>query len=211
MRWRFSAEECCSFLPTCRRSGRTSACAHSTTARRSASPFTIPAETFAERAPASHFPPTTSGNFPPRSSPDCRRSRPTAGSWSASPTSPDAPSSTAQSSTTRPRTARTAWRRSSKRHAELRPAALPVLQREREAVVVQDLGHDGEPEAAAFALGGEKGREELVARGGIDAAAGIGDGERAIPERDRDLAILADRLHRVADDVDDDLLELALI
>src|SRR3954453_3102570 len=200
MRWRFSAGECCSFLPTCPRSGRTSACAHSTTARRSASPFTIPAETFAERAPASHFPPTTSDNFPPRSSPDCRRSRPTAGTWSASPTSPDAPSSTARSSTTRPRTARTVWPRSSKRHAELRPAALPILQREREAVVVQDFGDDGQPESAAFPLGGEEAREELVAGSRIDSAAGVGDGEHSIAERDRDLAILADRLHGVADD-----------
>src|SRR3954447_4590308 len=73
-------------------------------------------------------------------------------------------------------------RRSSKRDPELRPAALPVLQREREAVIVQDFRDDGEAEAAAFALGGEEGREKLVARGRIDSAAGVGNGEHTIVE-----------------------------
>src|SRR5438270_14043636 len=104
----------------------------------------------------------------------------------------DAPSSTARSSTTAPRTAPSGWPTSSNRDPEFRPAALPVLQREREAVVVQDLGDDGQTEAAAFAFGGEEGREDLVARGRIDAAAAVGDSECVFTQPHRDLAVLAD-------------------
>src|SRR5207302_9553412 len=123
----------------------------------------------------------------------------------------DAPSSTARSSTTAPRTVPSGWPTSSNRDPEFRPAALPVLQREQKAVVVQDLGDDGQTEAAAFAFGSDEGREDLVARGRIDSAAAVRDSERVVAERDRDLAVLADRLHGVADHVDDDLLELALL
>src|SRR4051812_23087354 len=66
-------------------------------------------------------------------------------------------------------------------------AARPVLQRESEAMVRENLLHEDEAETAAVAFRAEERSEELVAHGISDAVTGVGDGQTTTPQRDADL------------------------
>ena len=66
-------------------------------------------------------------------------------------------------------------------HPKARPACLRVVHLETEAVLREDLAHDGEAEAAAIALGAEKRSEEAPARLVGEAGTGVGDLEGDVP------------------------------
>src|ERR1700682_312182 len=76
------------------------------------------------------------------------------------------------------------------------------------AGVRQDLLDDGQAEAAAVALRGEEWGENLVLVARVDPAAAVAHGEHAVAPKEVDGAVAADRLHGVAQEVDQHLLEL---
>jgi hypothetical protein len=79
----------------------------------------------------------------------------------------------------------------------------------------QDLLDERQPDALAVGLGAEERREQPRRDVGRDAAAAVFDpqcGHAVLArERDRDVAVLADRVDGVAHDVDERLLHLAAV
>src|SRR5262245_25459040 len=84
-----------------------------------------------------------------------------------------------------------------------------------EAVLLEDLGDDRQPDAVPRGTGREEGCEELPGDLRREARAGVLDLEppAAVPAvgADRDAPLPADRVERVAHDVDENLLHLRTV
>ena len=95
-----------------------------------------------------------------------------------------------------------------------RALARPALEAHRAAVGLDDLAQDGQAEAGALArrLGREEGLEDPRELVGRDSGPRVRDDERHAvpvrPRRERQAAALGHRVHRVADQVEQRLLEL---
>src|SRR5581483_2252846 len=87
-----------------------------------------------------------------------------------------------------------------------------AVEDEVKLMTVQDLLHHCQADALAVLLSTEKGREEVFAHFGSQAAAGVFNRDEApagfIAEPQGDAAIFANRFHRVLADVDEGLLHL---